>query len=216
MFKRLFRVLLTLVCVVALLWLFAPRLLDGAANAQIGAPGSPIQGMVQYVPAGDDSPNTNQGDLQVNLSGLAPATSYHLTLDQTQCGGASKQLRDIQSDHNGNLYAEIPLGSIDLKQTWYLDVLQQGQSVACGLLQTNRDLDTRVIDLPSNAPGIFGPANTPDAQATQAASQGSTSLTNSTSAQNDTNQPLKTGLPNTGVAPGDSQQYDNTQFPRKY
>jgi hypothetical protein len=215
-FKSLFRILLTLVCVVALLWLFAPRILDSAANAQIGSPGSPIQGMVQYVPAGVDSPNINQGDLQINLSGLTPATSYHLTLDQAQCGGSSTQLRDVQSDTNGNLYAEIPLGSIDLKQNWYLNVLQQGQSVACGLLQTNRALDTQVVNSSITPPAIFGPPDTPDAQATQDANQGSTSLTNTTSAQDDTNKPLKTGLPNTGVAPGNSQQYDNIQFPRKY
>lgn len=215
MFKRVFRVLLTLVCLIALVWIFAPRILDGAANSLLSSVNSQVQGMAQFVPAGVSSLSDKQGDLQVNLSGLTPDSTYQLTLDQAQCGGTSTQLRKVTTDSNGNLYAEIPLTSIDLTRSWYLDVLQQGQSVACGLLQTNKDADNQVISATLDGSSVFDPQANPTDQPAQDTPQGQVSNSVPNDTPTDNNTPL-TGLPNTGAAPGDSQQYDNNQFPRKY
>lgn len=219
MFKRFFRTLLTLVFVGALIWIFAPRIFDSAANSLISSVNSQVQGMAQFVPAGADSPNDKKGDLQVNLTGLTPDTTYQLTLDQVQCGGNSTQLSSPTTDANGNLYAEIPVTSIDVQKVWYLNVLQQGQSVACGLLQTNKDAGTQVISASLNGPDVFGTQDTPVVQPTQdAQGQTITPVVGATPTEdgNTNNKPILTGLPNTGTAPGDNQQYDNNQFPRKY
>jgi hypothetical protein len=212
-FQRLFRLLLTLVIVVALIWFLAPRIFDGAANSLINSPGSQAQGLAQFVPAGVNSQNNGKGDLQINLTGLTPNTAYQLTLDQVQCGGNSTDLGQVQSDGNGNFYTEIPLKSLDTKQTWYVDVQQQGQSVACGLLQTNQDAGTQVIDAAQSGPDVFGPQPTQDPQnPTATPAPGETPLVNSVNNS-------QTSLPNmpvTGVNSGNGQQYDNNQYPRKY
>lgn len=194
MIRRLFRWLLILAVIGALIWIFAPRLFNNAANSlisSINSTASQAQGLALFVPAGANSPNKSQGDLQVNLTGLTPNTTYALTLDQSQCGGVSKDLGQGKSDANGHLYIEIPLASLDIKQTWFVNVLQRGQSIACGLLQTNQDSSTQAINATQSGPDVFGP-------------------------QAGSNQSSPGGLPNTGVQPGGNQQYDNNQYPRKY
>jgi hypothetical protein len=213
-FTRLFRLLLILIILGALIWFLAPRIFDGAANALISSTGSQAQGLAQFVPAGVNSSNNAKGDLQIDLTGLTPDTTYQLTLDQFQCGETSTNLGQVTSDGNGNFYIEIPLTSLDTKQTWYVDVLQQGQSVACGLLQTNQDVGMQVVNAAQAGPSIFGPQSTQDAQ-----NQTSTPTSGATPTANSNVNNTPTGLPNmpvTGANPGSNQQYDNNQYPRKY
>ena len=204
MFKTVFRVLLTLIVVVALVWLFAPRLLNDAANSAISstdASAPQAHGLAQYVPPDVNPASNNKGDLQVNLSGLSPNTSYELTLDESQCGSDTRDLGPVNSDNNGNFYIELPLSNLDAKQTWFIDVHQQGVlgvSVACGQLQTNQDSSTQAIDATQSGPNVFGPQDGQDSTSTSASST------------------KPSGLPNTGVNPGGGQQYDNNQYPRKY
>jgi hypothetical protein len=217
-FKRLFRLLLLLVVVGALIWFLAPRIFNSAANSLISSTTSQAQGLAQFVPA--DVSSANKGDLQINLTGLTPNTTYQLTLDQVQCGmGVSTSLGQATSDANGSFYVEFPLTSIDTRQTWYVDVLQDGQSVACGLLQTNQNVSSQVINASQSGPNVFGPQGSPSAQPTQDAQNqaNSTPTPGATPTANSdaNNKPVK-GLPNTGVDSGGNQQYDNNQYPRKY
>ncbi len=205
MFRRLFRLLLTLVIVGGLLWYFAPHVVSGAANSLLNSlNNSTAQGMAVFVPPGTNSPNNSKGDLQINLTGLTPGASYDLHLDQAQCGNLSKDLGSVTADANGNAYIEIPLTGLDINQSWLVNVLQQGTSVACGTLQTNQAASSQVVNAAQNGPDYFGAQTTTQATPTTqpSQSQGNTATT-----------PY---LPNTGAQPGNSQQYDNNQYPRKY
>lgn len=208
MFKTLFRLLLILVVVGALIWFFAPRFFNDAANSLISSVNSSVaqaQGLAQFVPAGVNSVSNTKGNLQVNLNGLTPNTTYELYLDQTQCGALTKDLGPVKSDANGSFYIEVPLTTLDTTKTWFVDILQQGQSVACGQLQTNQQTGTQAISA-SQGPNDFGP---------QPTSANGSPTSNSPLTNNTTNN-SSTGLPNTGANPGSGQQYDNNQYPRKY
>ncbi|HEY0756160.1 MAG TPA: hypothetical protein VGD98_19545 [Ktedonobacteraceae bacterium] len=207
MFTRLFRLLLTLLVVGALIWFFAPRVLDGAANSLISSTVSKAQGLAQYVPAGINSPNLTKGDLQINMTGLTPRTPYQVTLDEGQCGQTNVALGTALSDANGALYKEYPLPSLDTKKTWFISLWQQSQNVACGQLQTNLDTGAQVVNAAQNGPDVFGPQPSDTSQ-----NQNATPTDNSQS----TNTPIVNGFPNTGAGPASHQQYDNNQYPRKY
>lgn len=213
MFRRLFRWLMTLIIVGVLIWFLAPRLFNGAANSFINSAASQVQGLAQFVPAGVNTLDQVKGDLQVNLSGLTPVTQYELTLDRGQCGQTSTVLGNINSDANGGLYHEFALPTLDPKESWFIDVWQQSQSVACGQLQTNQDAGAQVISAAQNGPDVFGPQPT-DVPLNQDSTPtpGVTPTTNSQS----TTTTLVNGFPHTGANPGDHQQYDNNQYPRKY
>ena len=204
MFAKIFRLFLILVIVGALIWFLAPRIFDGAANSIIISPGSQAQGLAQFVPASAGSPTSAKGDLQVNLTGLTPDTTYEVSLDQGQCGSTHADLGPAKSDANGNFYIELPMNSLDTQQTWYIDVLQQGQSVACGQLETNQDANAQAIN--AGGPNVFGPQP----------AQAQTDIANSNSVPNSTTSSTLPNLPVTGVNSGGSQQYDNNQYPRKY
>lgn len=203
MVKTFIRVIVMLVIVGVLFWLFAPRIFNNAANTALNAVDPSIaqaQGLAQFVPAGATSQGKT-GDLQINLSGLIPKTSYDITLDQGQCGTTNKDLGPVTSDGNGNFYIELPLNTIDTNKTWFVDIHQDsanGLSIACGQLQTNQDANAQAIDASQSAPDIFG---------------GSQSLPNDPNQQGTT---PPGGLPNTGVNPGNGQQYGNAKYPRKY
>lgn len=211
MFKRLFRILLTLVIVGVLVWLLAPRIFDNAANSLISSTTTQAQGMAQFLPAQAISASSSKGDLQINLTGLSPNATYELSLDKGQCGSTSTDLGPAKTDTNGNFYVELPLNTLDTSQAWYIDVLQQGQSVACGLLQTDQDVSTQVINA---GPNVFGP-QTPTDQSDQTPTTASGAGT-SPPQQNSTSSSTLPNLPGTGVDPGTNQQYNNNQYPRKY
>ncbi len=207
MFRCLFRVILIVAVGGALLFFFAPRIFNNAANSIISSANASVaQGLAQYIPAGINSAGKS-GDLQINLSGLTPSTPYEITLDQGQCGLTSQDLGAVTSDSNGNFYIELPLASLDTNQTWFVDVHQEGadgQSVACGQLSTNQDASVQVVKASQSGPNVFG-AQTPIPTGTATATAtGTPSASTSPS------------LPNTGANPGSNQQYDNSQYPRKY
>ena len=204
--KALTRILMALIVLGALLWIFAPRIFNNAANTFLSSADAQAQGLAQYIPAGATS--SGKGDLQVQLNGLTPSTTYDITLDQGACGSTRQDLGSVTSDSNGNFYIEVPLASLDTKSTWYVDVHQQnafGTSVACGQLQTNQDASSQIINAPLSGPNDFGPQPSPTDQ-----SQGTApnTITNSNS--------TPSGLPNTGANPGNNQQYNNSKYPRKY
>jgi hypothetical protein len=202
--KTLFRVILIVVVGGVLLWFLAPRIFNDAANAILSSTGSAVaqaQGLAQYIPP-DASTSGKSGDLQVNLSGLTPRTSYEITLDEGQCGTIDKDLGSVTSDGSGNFYIELPLASLDTGQTWFVDVHQDGAngpSVACGQLSTNQNASSQVINASQSGPNVFGP----QAPATSSSATGSSGTSTPS-------------LPNTGADPGNNQQYDNNQYPRKY
>jgi hypothetical protein len=193
-----------LVIVGVLVWIFSPRVFNNAANTLLTSVDTSIanaQGLAQYIPAGVTDQNKS-GDLQVNLSGLQTRTSYEITLDESQCGLVNKDLGGVTSDGNGSFYIEIPLTSLDNKQTWYVDIHQvgvQGPSVACGQLETNQDSSTQAVNASQSGPNVFG---------------SSQSLPNDQSASSTGTSPK--GLPNTGAGPANGQSYNNSTYPRKY
>lgn len=204
MFKSLLRIILILVAVGVLLFFFAPRIFNSAANSLIHSVDSSAknaQGLAQFIPADATSQGTS-GDLQVNLSGLLPRTSYEITLDESQCGLVNKDLGKATSDGSGNFYIELPLSSLDTNQTWFVDIHQQGAegvSVACGQLQTNQN----AVNNSQSGPNLFGaPPSLPNDQGTPTPGATGPSTPN--------------GLPNTGANPGNGQQYQNNGYPRKY
>ncbi|HEY3993066.1 MAG TPA: hypothetical protein VGM01_09335 [Ktedonobacteraceae bacterium] len=209
MFTKVFRLLLIVVVVGALIWFLAPRVLNSAANSIISSSGSQAQGLAQFVPASAGSSPNAKGDLQVNLTGLTPNTTYEVSLDQGQCGSPNTDLGPAKSDANGNFYIELPMNALNNNQTWYIDVLQQGQSVACGQLQTDQNASAQAIS--AGGPNVFGPQPT---QGTQG--QTDTPTTSSSSVPNSTTSSTLPNLPVTGVNSGGNQQYDNNQYPRKY
>ena len=216
MFKALIRVLVILAIVGILIFIFAPRLFNTAANSLISpTDGSSVQaqGLAQYFPASVTSKG-KAGDLQVNLSGLTPSTSYEITLDQNQCGTTTQDLGAITSDSNGSFYSEMPLNSFDPNATWFVDIHQQGingPSVACGQLSTNLNSSAQAIDSSQTGPNVFGGSQPlPNNQSNNANTTGANSGLNNGSSS------TPSGLPNTGANPGNGQQYASNHSPRKY
>lgn len=214
MFKALTRILIILIGLGVLLWIFSPRIFNNAANSFISSADAQAQGLAQYIPS-DATSSGKTGDLQVQLNGLTPSTTYEIALDQGQCGSTGKDLGQATSDNNGNFYIELPLASLDTKLTWFVDVHQQsvdGPSVACGQLQTNQDSSSQISSASLSGPNVFGPQPSPSDQ-----NQDTTpTVTTSGSSSGTTGTTTPSGLPNTGANPGNNQQYDNNKYPRKY
>ncbi|MGH2510752.1 MAG: hypothetical protein ACRDHZ_25580, partial [Ktedonobacteraceae bacterium] len=164
-----------------------------------------VQGLAQFVPASVNQ--SAKGMLQVKIDGLTPNTPYDITLDQSQCGTTGIDLGTVTSDGNGSFENEFSLASFKPDITWYVDIHQKadGQSVACGQLETNSTSGAQVISASNAGPNVFG-----NSQALPN-DQGQTPTPAATSTPT---QP--SGLPNTGADPGNNQQYDNSTYPRKY
>lgn len=213
MLKILRRPLILVLIVGGALWFLAPRLFDQAANSLITSANASIsqaQGLAQFVPASVNQ--TKQGNLQVKIDGLTPNTVYDVTLDQGQCGQMSMDLGTVNSDDNGSFYNEFALSSFKPDATWFVDIHEQnatGQTVACGQLETNSASGAQVISASNGGPNVFGgnSQSVPN-------DQGQTPTATPTTTTNTPTQP--SGLPNTGVDPGNNQQYDNDTYPRKY
>jgi hypothetical protein len=208
MFKTVQRMLIILLIIGGLLWFFSPRLFDQAANSLITSADASIsqaQGLAQFVPAGVNQ--SQAGNLQVKIDGLTPNTPYEVTLDQGHCGATGMDLGTITSDSNGSFYNEFSLTAFKADSTWYVDIQQKtdGQSVACGLLETNSTSGSQVVSASNDGPNVFGGSQPlPNDQ-----SQTPTPAATSTPTQ-------PSGLPNTGADPGNNQHYDNNTYPRKY
>jgi hypothetical protein len=202
MLRGLFRIIVILIVIGVLFFFFAPRFFNNAANSLLSSTNTAVahaQGLAQYIP----SNATTQGatsDLQVKLNDLLANANYDITLDQGQCGNVVKDLGTIKSDVGGNFDNVIPLSTLDLSKVWFIDVHldnASGTSVVCGQLETNQSSGTQVITPATPKQNVFG-------STTSQSSQGSSSTGTSPN------------LPNTGAKPGNSQDYDNNTYPRKY
>lgn len=225
--KRIFQLVFFGVAAVVLVIVFAPSLISGAGNALLSAANnSAAQGFSSLVPAAQGK----GANLQVNVSGLSPSTSYYVTLDRDECGGqVLASLGTITTDGSGATTASLPitdLGSI-LHYNLYLDVHQGnnagGQSVACGQVQVNNAL-AYLVGTPATVKGTPSHATPVPAPTTATTTTTTTTTTGSTGdSPSDGFLPIMHhnpfgGFPNTGVAPAQSGAggYDNNTFPRKY
>ena len=197
--------------VLVLFLFFGGQFFQKAGNALINAiNGSAVHGLAQVVP--NNVGNTS--DVQVNLQGLAPQSRYDVTLDENTCGGTVVQdLGIVTTDTNGTVTDTFTVPDVSkyAQQTLWVDVHQgtdsSSQSTACGQVQLN-----------SSATSQVNLSNSTDS--TNSSTSSSTSSSSVPSGVSNTSggnsNPNNTGLPNTGVAPGGSNSYDNYTFPRKY
>lgn len=208
--RRLFRLLLLIAIIIVAAIIFLPKFLAQAGSTvlnNINSSGNPVSGLAQLIPANFLDKN-NQ--LQISLSGLDTNKHYAVTLDPGICGNSGYiNVGIVTSDGSGNVNSTFSLASFTKnKQGWFVDV-HSGPSVndavmACSQLNTN---DSNAVADATHAVLQLSP-DTSD-----------TSLTNSqTSTGSDTTSvtPRPRGFPQTGVAPGSSNSYDNTVYPRKF
>jgi hypothetical protein len=208
---------LALIALVLILF-FGGQLFQKAGNALINAiNGSAVHGLAQVVPS-----NTgNSSDVQVNLQGLASQSRYDVTLDENTCGGTVVQnLGTVTTDANGNVTATFIVPDISqyAQQTLWVDVHQStsssSQSTACGQVQLNSTATSQVNVL--NTTGSTNSSTSSSTISSNTAPSGVSNSNGSTSTTDTSGLPNSTGLPNSGVAPGGSNSYDNYTFPRKY
>ncbi len=183
---------------------------QNAGNALISAiNGSAVHGVAQVVP----STSGNSSNLQVTLQGLTPKSPYDITLDQNQCGGTVvKDVGPVTTDTGGNVTKTftVPYVSNTTQQTYWVDVHQgsdrSSASTACGQVQLNNASASHI-----DVSGVSNSSSTSNNDPI------GVSNTNSTpSAGGGNSNPGDPGLPNSGIAPGGSNSYDNYTFPRKY
>jgi len=190
---------------------FGGQFFQNAGNALINANnGSAVHGLAQVVP----NTSANTSDLQVTLQGLAPTSTYDITLDQNKCSGTLvKDVGPVTTDASGNVTKTftVPYVSNSTQQTFWVDVHQgpdkSYQSTACGRVQLNGTSTSQV--------NLAGSTNS-SSNNSSAAPSGVSNSSGTPSSSGGSQDPSATGLPNSGVAPGDSNSYDNYTFPRKY
>jgi len=203
---------LALIALVLFLF-FGGQFFQKAGNALINAiNGSAVHGLAQVVP----STAGNTSDIQVNLQGLSPVSRYDVTLDENTCGGTIVQdLGIVTTDTDGNVTATFTVPDVSqyAQQTLWVDVHQgttsSTQSTACGQVQLNSSATSQV-----NLSNSTGSTNSSTSSSTN--SNGVPSGVSNTGGDNSDSTPGHIGLPNSGVAPGGSNSYDNYTFPRKY
>ncbi len=207
--RRLFQLILFGALIVILAILFLPHLLAQAGNSLLSSNNNApsLSGLVQFVPANFIDKSNK---LQVSLSGLNAKAKYELTLDPDSCGNAGYvDVGTITSDGNGNVTTTFSLNSLDTTRNWYVDIHNgadaNGTPVACGQLNTNTNSAaadaTNTLLQTSPTPINPGPVTI---GSTGGGDRGPVT----------TNSPNR--FPNTGVAPGSNNGYNNTAFPRKF
>lgn len=204
--RRLIRLVILAAIVVVLLVLLLPHFLAQAGNTLLNtANGSanPLTGLAQFVPASFLDKN-NQ--LQISLNGLNANSTYAVTLDPGACNNAGYvNVGLVTSDSSGNVTNTFKLSSLNTNSGgWFVDV-HSGPSasdpaMACSQLNTNdasvaADATRSVIQLSPVA----------NDQTSDPVTTGTTTTTS-----------VPKGFPQTGVAPGGSNSYDNNVYPRKY
>ena len=208
--RRLFRLLLLVAIIIVVVVVFLPKFLAQAGNtvlSNINSSANPISGLAQLIPANFLDKN-NQ--LQISLSGLDISKKYEVTLDPGICGNSGYiDVGTITSDGSGNVNTTFSLSSLkENKQGWFVDI-HSGPDVndnvmACSQLNTN---DVSAAADATNTVLQLSPVPT------------DTNLTNSQTSSNSdstSNTPRPRGFPQTGVAPGGSNSYDNNVYPRKF
>lgn len=203
---RLFRLLVLGAILFGLLVLLLPQFLAQAGNTllnNINSSAAPITGLAQYIPANFLDKNNK---LQISLSGLDANKKYEVTLDPTVCGNSGYvDVGLVTSDDSGNVTTTFSLSPLNNNSGgWFVDVHSgAGASdsiIACSQLNTN---DSSAAADATNTTLQLSPvpADLTSAQATPGVTPTSTT---------------PVGFPNTGVAPGGSNSYDNNVYPRKF
>jgi hypothetical protein len=208
LFRSLFRLILLGAIIFVLVVVFLPKFLAQAGNSilsNVDSSANPISGLAQLIPANFFNKN-NQ--LQISLSGLEANKKYEVTLDPGQCGNSGYiDVGIVTSDGSGNVNTTFTVTSFqENNQVWYVDVHSTtdptAASIACNQLNTNGS--STAADATNTALQLSPvPTNT---DLTNSQSSSSTSSPSS---------PPK-GFPDTGVAPGGSNGYDNNVYPRKF
>ena len=204
--RRLFRLVIWAAIVVGLLVLLLPRFIAQAGNTllnNINSSANPLSGLAQFIPANFLDKNNK---LQISLSGLNASSKYEVTLDPGICGNAgSVNVGLVTSDGSGNVTTTFSLSPLNNNSGgWFVDV-HSGPGVsdpvmACSQLNTN---DSSAVAVATNSVLQLSPVptNLTSAQATPGVTPTSTA---------------PRGFPQTGVAPGSSNSYDNNVYPRKF
>ena len=202
-FRSLTRLLLLGVVVVVALALLVPHFIAQAGNSLISDTNNnlpSLSGLAQFIPANFLDKNNK---LQISLSGLTANSKYEVTLDPDQCGTPGYvDVGVVTSDANGNVDTAFSLSTLDTSKNWYVDIHSgpsaNGAVLACGELNINNT--SASIEATNTVLQVTPVA----AQATN--TQVTPGVTTTT----------PSGFPNTGVAPGGSNSYDNNVYPRKY
>ena len=202
---RLFQLLVVGAILFVLLVIFLPQILAQAGNTlltNINSSAAPLTGLAQYIPANFLDKNNK---LQISLSGLDANKKYEVTLDPGSCGNAGYvDVGLITSDDSGNVTTTFSLAPLNNSSGWFVDVHSGASAsdsvIACSQLNTN---DSSAAADATNTTLQLSPvpADLASAQATPGVTPTSTT-------------PM--GFPNTGVAPGASNSYDNNVYPRKF
>ncbi|MGH2496228.1 MAG: hypothetical protein ACRDIV_16150 [Ktedonobacteraceae bacterium] len=201
--RRFFRLIILVALIIVALIFLVPHFVAKAGNSLINDLNNnlpSLSGLAQFVPANFLDKNNK---LQISLSGLTNSTKYEVTLDPDQCGNSGYvDLGVVSADGNGNVNDTFSLASLDGGKKWFIDI-HNGTSVndsvlGCGQLSTN---DSSASAEATNTVLQLSPVAT-QVDNTQV-SPGATPTT-------------PTGFPNTGVAPGSNNSYDNTVYPRKF
>lgn len=205
--RRLFRLLLLVAIIIVLVVVFLPKFLAQAGNTvlnNINSSGNPISGLAQLIPANFLDKNNR---LQISLNGLDVKRNYEVTLDPGICGNSGYvDVGIVTSDDSGNVNTTFSLASLTQnKQGWFVDV-HNGTSandnvLACSQLNTNDN--SAAADATNTTLQLSPVPSTTDLTNSQTSSNGSTSNT-------------PQGFPQTGVAPGSNNTYDNNVYPRKF
>ncbi|HVB61482.1 MAG TPA: hypothetical protein VNE61_09845 [Ktedonobacteraceae bacterium] len=223
-FGCLLRLVVLAIALVVIFVLLAPSLIRGAGNTLISAlNNSTAQGVAQLIPGLQGKTDA----LQLQISGLLPSTAYYVTLDQGQCPGPELlNIGKVSTDSSGGITTLFTLNQLqsalqgafqgDLQQGLYVDVHSgdpSGQSVACGKVLSQLSLLVTPTPTPTTAPVTVTPTTgaTPTASPTSAPTPTPATTTGNTLREHGYG-----GFPNTGVAPGASNSYDNYTYPRKY
>ncbi len=195
-----------------------PGLIKGVGNALISSlNNSTAYGLAQIVPATQGKGSV----LHIKLDGLAANTTYDVTLNEDSCGGAVfHNFGKVKSDKNGSILYDFSLADLStaIQKNLWLVVHKgnnaSGPSVACGSVQIN---DTLLAQLNGATPTSAVSTGTPAIDLSPNPASAPTSVANDPLAQSN-RPPGKSshGFPNTGVASGGSNSYDNYTFPRKY
>ncbi len=144
------RVAVVAVVILAIYLLLSSSLTGAAGNALLSSQDASAHGLAEIVPQGQ-----GQGsDLQVHLDGLPASTDYQVTLDQDQCNGnVTSRVGHLTTGSDGSVVQTFPIDNLQgaNQHPLWLDVRQpDGTSVACGQVQVNQDLLTRVSSSANN------------------------------------------------------------------
>jgi hypothetical protein len=204
--RRLFRLLVFGAVIFAILALLLPQFLARAGNTLFNnnnSSANPVSGLAQFIPANFLDKN-NQ--LQIFLNGLSANKKYEVTLDPGTCGNSgSVNVGLVTSDGSGNVTTTFSLSPL-IKNSggWFVDIhtgtSASDPAMVCNQLNTN---DSSAAADATNTILQLSPVPT---DLTSAQATPGVTLTSTT----------PKGFPQTGVAPGGSNSYDNNAYPRKF